>query len=263
MNVALEQAERILRADGQAPDLHLQQAGNYPIQVMMNVLKLYGSVELQYTKDADATLPGTYLLGDGHHWQVASDSSGTWILHDGGIEFPIADIQQLLRQRRHRDWGAALHVRPLAISTPPTTIMETDPSGSKGAIASAAFEQQTLEECVPLRKQRKPTSPFLSAFANPGANVLQPTDQPVERPPQNPFTVPRVKCSGHRQNPSQAPGRQTEHPVYLGRCTNCLRPISHKGHTEAPPLNFVDEATFTEFLSQFKELAALEDEQVA
>ena len=241
MNVALEQAERTLRADVQAPDLHLQQAGNYPIQVMMNVLKLYGSVELQYTQDADATLPGTYLLGDGHHWQVASDSSGTWILHDGGIQ---------LRQR-HRDRGAALHVRPLAISTPPTTIMETEWVQRSHRIGRLrATNRSGLR--APLRKQRKPTSPFLSAFANSGANVLQPSDQPVERPPQNPFTIPRVKCSGHRQNPSQAPGRQTEHPVYLGRCTNCLRPISHKDHTEAPPLNFVDEATFTEFLSQFK-----------
>lgn len=247
VNLTLAEAERNLRNDRTAPDLHLQPEGNYPLQVLISVLRIYGDVELERTADSADVTPGTYLLGNGYHWQVVTHTAGTWWLHDDGLQYPVADIKQLLRDRRSR--GAALLIKPRQQAC--TVVMDTD-QASKRASATEAFGEDSE---LPARKQPK-KSMFLQAFTP--APATPPEAVPSD-PPPSAFQVPRVKCGNHRANPSQTHGRCTEHPVYLGKCTNCLRGASEKGHTPASPVYFVDEATFNEFLAQFKPLAAAED----
>jgi hypothetical protein len=260
VNAALADMERNLRDDGLAPDLHLRPEGDYPLLVLSNALRLYAEVELERTSDSSGVVPGTYLLGNGWHWQTASNTSGNWILHDNGLQYPIGDIAQLLRNRRHL--GGAFLVKPLV----PLITMEMDPN-PKGSLASAALGEPA-EGNAPARKQAKPSA-FLQTFVKTDS-ALPPPAVPPPAPTapgpapsaEHPFQVPQVKCANHRSNPSQTNGRQYQHPVYLSKCTNCLREASSCGHTPAQPLVFVDAETLGEFMDQFKDLAALDDEDV-
>ena len=49
-------------------------------------------------KQRDGTpVPSTYLVGDGHHWQVVSArANGTWVRYDGPA-FPLSNCADVVR----------------------------------------------------------------------------------------------------------------------------------------------------------------------
>ena len=83
INEAISIEEATIRADRLAIDTHPQIEGNYALDVLAAAIKIYAGLELEKaTVNNDGTpRRGTYLAGNGHHWQVIHAlSNGKWAL---------------------------------------------------------------------------------------------------------------------------------------------------------------------------------------
>ena len=110
VNMGIAKCEASLSNDLVAACTHLQTEGNYALDVIASALHLYGSMSLaKATLQPDGTpVPGIYLLGDGHHWQVLySRPEGKWARCDGPA-FPISCCADFVG--RYVEQGVLLHV---------------------------------------------------------------------------------------------------------------------------------------------------------
>ena len=107
VNAGIAEYEASLRSDSAAAFTHLQPEGNYALDVIAATLHVYGSLALcKATLDGDGVpLPGTYLVGDGHHWQVLCPiGCGLCVGYGGVCEPGSSDLCQLGPRPIGREW---------------------------------------------------------------------------------------------------------------------------------------------------------------
>ena len=110
VNVGVAAYEATLRNDCVAACTHLQPAGNYALDVIAAALHAYGGLSLGKTslQPDGLPLPGIYLVGDGHHWQVLfARANGQWGRCDGPA-FPLSNCADFVRH--YTEQGVLLRV---------------------------------------------------------------------------------------------------------------------------------------------------------
>ena len=182
INGAVSEAEAAIREDRKAVDTCLQPDGNYALDVISAALHIYGNLRLFKGVFDVSGVPecGSYLVGDGVHWQVAHHTGGAnWLCFDNGSSSSISDIAAF--SMRFRQQGVFLRVcprpleqasmaqnhRPPALTVPVLVDQSMQPSPAAPAVDAtsssntnsvADSSRQQLPHAPPL-KPTLPTEP--------------------------------------------------------------------------------------------------------